>query len=177
MKWTIFLTYLFWTCTSLNFFISPISTQSTVSGNNCTQILRGVRRAGANMAGRLEIPLDAEFPKFQVRLKFNRALHHITFRQLRAKDVGSRREFLIEPFEVEQNGVMKINTFMRLNNLFSPSPKLIGVTYNGKLLCGENVFDDSVLIELKTSTKRSIPIIVDPTKQPKDHDEEDEVFN
>lgn len=25
---------------------------------------------------------------------------------------------------------------MRLNNLFSPSPKLIGVTYNGKLLCG-----------------------------------------
>lgn len=48
------------------------------NGNNCSKIFRGVRRAGASMAGRLEIPVDAEFPKFKLRLKFNRAIQYLS---------------------------------------------------------------------------------------------------
>ncbi len=96
---------------------------------------------------------------------------------------------------------MKINAYLRLTHLFAPTPRLIGASYNGKLICGgialffkiynhlfklletfclkkiENVFDDAILVDLKTTTVRSIPILFVTTKLPKEQDEEEEVFN
>jgi len=57
-------------------------------------------------------------------------------RQLKAQDTGNHAEFIVDPMMGQDDGMLKLDTFIRLRQVFGPVPRLTRIIYNNRLICG-----------------------------------------
>lgn len=57
---------------------SSSSSNNDVASNNCNTLYRNTRRSGGFVYGQFQIPVDTQYPKFQLQVKFNRQIQGLT---------------------------------------------------------------------------------------------------
>ncbi|CAL8110201.1 unnamed protein product [Orchesella dallaii] len=162
--------------------VAQLFVSTAAQNTDCIQFLKNFHRRGPNVSGRLEIPVDDMYPKYKLKISFSSPIHHMTFRQLRAKDSGTHKEFVIDPMEMQRDGTLLLDIQIRLQRLFGPTSRVTRIVYNNVALCGDPVdasdFDASFLLSTSTSSSTSIPLLI-PTNSTNSKDfgeDEDDIF-
>ncbi|ODN03787.1 NADH dehydrogenase [Orchesella cincta] len=156
------------------------STLYPAQNDDCNQFMRDFHRRGPNVVGRLELPTDDLYPKYKLKIGFSSPIRQMAFRQLRAKDSGTHKEFIIDPMEMQRNGKLLLDVQIRLHRAFGPTSRVTRIVYNNLALCGDPVdaSDFDFFLSTSTSTSTLTPFIR-PTNITKIKDvgeDEDDIF-
>lgn len=73
---------------------------------------------------------------WQIVVSINVVVTNFQIRQVRAKDTGTHREFIVDPMEAQRDGKMQLDFFVRLHRPFGQAPRLNRIVYNNVALCG-----------------------------------------
>jgi hypothetical protein len=55
---------------------------------------------------------------------------------MNAKDTGAHQQFVIDSMALVKNGLITLNSMIRLRSIFGSLPRVTQIIHNGKRLCG-----------------------------------------